>query len=1009
MAEQFAERYPSLSRLGLSSELLLAVAVDSDSDSVTEDVRFPKSIVTNRNMLELHDFLDRNSSCSYYTYWRWASSLLRSSRSKNEFPTINSLRQSILRLSSKLAKLKKLPSSDEKLLKLAEFFEHEYELPNVFVARGRRVVVSTSSDESSCSSCADLRDLVQKSRKKMYDVHRNEQKKLKRRDAKILDQSAQLLDKKQTIRDLQKCTKKADDKVQDVQAKLDRLMHRVGYWKKKCMEARVYTDEDAAISEASHKEQLLQDEIRLLETDNIELREKVQGILSDASDKICTFEGGRYTDDVRTCCYELLSLNVGVSNVKRVIKSVLRNIAHKEADRLPEKTALCDMLIECLTCAQAQLGEELSQQDGAHYTLQSDGTTKHGQHFATFDVATSDTTFALGLRHVFSGSAQSTLDTLLEILEDLDCVQKELGKASVSSTIVAKLKNTMSDRHAAEKLFATVLSDYRANILPDIVTGWEQMSSAEQEQLMRMNNFFCGLHFLVGLAEAAEETLKVWESTTEGEEVVSSSKSSRTQNLIRTACKSFHHRGSEQAGCSTHFRTHLRHKGIEKLPLASFIGNRFNILFYDAAGVFYLKSYMLDYLQNYHGSRNRLLQSVFEDLKSPFLITGCRVLGIIDKVVTGPFWRYLQTSSVSILQMSEVYTRMRDTFQKWSEDAQPVLESQVSLFPSTTSFHDDIMECLFKPTEDDDSSLELLQLLFKSFVLTIERLLTDHLPGGVFHNVDDPAIISETLSVPKTNVVPERDFAILDRMLQQKPNARHIALESLILFSQNKTSDWLQSKSPVEIERLLQASRKLTKIHRENFKKRKEEIQAKRLEMLQQKALVMSKKRERDLKEKEKLTLKIQKYSLWITKTEVEQKISELKTKKAQVEALKAQISFRKKVLCQENVDNCLFKFSHDRRCLSVEELTDNLCKLLLPPELPEIPDYTKIAEDPELLLYRRINHKFIYEGTDTWYKGTVMSYDEANGTFRVAYDNEDEIFSFPLLEDIQNGDLLIL
>lgn len=351
MAEQFAERYPSLSRLGLSSELLLAVAVDSDSDSVTEDVRFPKSIVTNRNMLELHDFLDRNSSCSYYTYWRWASSLLRSSRSKNEFPTINSLRQSILRLSSKLAKLKKLPSSDEKLLKLAEFFEHEYELPNVFVARGRRVVVSTSSDESSCSSCADLRDLVQKSRKKMYDVHRNEQKKLKRRDAKILDQSAQLLDKKQTIRDLQKCTKKADDKVQDVQAKLDRLMHRVGYWKKKCMEARVYTDEDAAISEASHKEQLLQDEIRLLETDNIELREKVQGILSDASDKICTFEGGRYTDDVRTCCYELLSLNVGVSNVKRVIKSVLRNIAHKEADRLPEKTALCDMLIECLTCS----------------------------------------------------------------------------------------------------------------------------------------------------------------------------------------------------------------------------------------------------------------------------------------------------------------------------------------------------------------------------------------------------------------------------------------------------------------------------------------------------------------------------------------------------------------------------------------------------------------------------------------------------------------------------------
>ncbi len=143
--------------------------------------------------------------------------------------------------------------------------------------------------------------------------------------------------------------------------------------------------------------------------------------------------------------------------------------------------------------------------------------------------------------------------------------------------------------------------------------------------------------------------------------------------------------------------------------------------------------------------------------------------------------------------------------------------------------------------------------------------IIDHLPGGEFHNVQDPAVISETLSVPKTNVDPERDFVNLDRMLLQKPNARHIALESMILFSQNKTSDWLKKKSPEEKERLLEASRKLTKIHRENFKKRKEEIQTKRLEQLQQRAKELSKKREKHLKEKEELTLKIQKYGLWTT------------------------------------------------------------------------------------------------------------------------------------------------
>ncbi len=72
----------------------------------------------------------------------------------------------------------------------------------------------------------------------------------------------------------------------------------------------------------------------------------------------------------------------------------------------------------------------------------------------------------LGLRHVFSGSAQNTLDTLIEILDDLDVIRKELGESSVSSLIVSKLKNAMSDRHAAENLFSSVLSDYRAKHSP---------------------------------------------------------------------------------------------------------------------------------------------------------------------------------------------------------------------------------------------------------------------------------------------------------------------------------------------------------------------------------------------------------------------------------------------------------------------------------------------------------------------------------------------------------------
>ena len=79
------------------------------------------------------------------------------------------------------------------------------------------------------------------------------------------------------------------------------------------------------------------------------------------------------------------------------------------------------MILESLTLVQAQLGDELS---GNNFTtLQTDGTTKFGNHFDTYDITVADeskTTCCLGLRHVFSGTSLDTLDTFKQILGDID-------------------------------------------------------------------------------------------------------------------------------------------------------------------------------------------------------------------------------------------------------------------------------------------------------------------------------------------------------------------------------------------------------------------------------------------------------------------------------------------------------------------------------------------------------------------------------------------------------------
>ena len=83
-------------------------------------------------------------------------------------------------------------------------------------------------------------------------------------------------------------------------------------------------------------------------------------------------------------------------------------------------------------------------------------------------------------------------------------------------------------------------------------------------------------------------------------------------------------------------------------------------------------------------------------------------------------------------------------------------------------------------------------------------LVEDHLPGGNFDNADE-TLIRDTISVPKTNTVSERDFAELDRLLTEKPNASILSLEATVLFANNKTAKWLNEKSQAERLKLLRA------------------------------------------------------------------------------------------------------------------------------------------------------------------------------------------------------------
>lgn len=86
--------------------------------------------------------------------------------------------------------------------------------------------------------------------------------------------------------------------------------------------------------------------------------------------------------------------------------------------------------------------------------------------------------------------------------------------------------------------------------------------------------------------------------------------------------------------------------------LATFRGNCFSIIFYDAGALFFITPLIKDFFKHVWQTSNQLLKAVSMDLAVPEHLAGCKALGIINKVITGPLWRVLEEKGITILDMN---------------------------------------------------------------------------------------------------------------------------------------------------------------------------------------------------------------------------------------------------------------------------------------------------------------------------------------------------------------------
>ena len=249
---------------------------------------------------------------------------------------------------------------------------------------------------------------------------------------------------------------------------------------------------------------------------------------------------------------------------------------------------------------------------------------------------------------------------------------------------------------------------------------------------------------------------------------------------------------------------------------------------------------------------------------------------------------------------------MKARFDSWSADSHTLLEGTACITNDIPIHKDDVWSTLVASNDVTDTlTLEALQIIFGCFSMTTQRLLIDHLPGGIYSSLDSD-LFEEVASVPTANVSPERDFAMLDRLMRKKPNARAIALESIILFSHDKTSNWLNQKATEEREKLFEAARTLAPVMRKKFNERRE---VRSTAALQKKQDEIQRRQRQAVKEKETLTKEIEKLHLWTSKADITDGLAQFSRKSEKIRVLKLQIKFCDKVLNQTHSDMSLFVF----------------------------------------------------------------------------------------------------
>ena len=257
------------------------------------------------------------------------------------------------------------------------------------------------------------------------------------------------------------------------------------------------------------------------------------------------------------------------------------------------------------------------------------------------------------------------------------------------------------------------------------------------------------------------------------------------------------------------------------------------MLYVIAGGAYYHRDHIKDFLENDCIQTGKLLQAI-RDIGQKIFPACFRALGIVGKLITSPLMRLIEDKEKHIFSLNDIWHFIITKLESFSSNATPLMEGiEIILDGKVTK--DEIYEELMKENEElDDLTEECLRVLCCSCAILLKCQLKDQLPGGKYYKPNNE-IMEETAGTPKENIISERDFAQLDKLLDKSPTTSTVAASGIVCFINNKIPEYLETLSEEEKHEIIAHAIQEVPERKKELQRKKKIIHEKKLEQMKEK------------------------------------------------------------------------------------------------------------------------------------------------------------------------------